>query len=245
MTDPNPRGLPADIARRLIVALDTSSVDEARAMVRLLGDTVSFYKLGYWLLLQPDFSPFLDELVAAGKDVFLDCKMYDIGETVRRGVQAAAGRGVRFLTVHGDPEIMQAAASGKAGSSLQILAVSVLTSLDDAALHSMGYAGSVAELVRLRVKQAATAGCDGIIAAAHDNPDQLRRDAAAPTLLVVTPGIRLASDTTDDHARPGTPADAIARGADYLVVGRPIVRDADPRKKAQKIIESMKEGLLL
>lgn len=230
------------IQDRLIVALDLDSVDHARRLVDTLGESVSFYKIGMWLLFQPNTHELVDELVASGRRVFLDYKMYDIGETVRHGVASVARRGATFVTVHGDPGILDAAVAGAAGSGLGILAVSVLTSLDDAALKAMGYAMGAKELVPLRVRAAAAAGCAGVIASPADHPDALREASGNPKLLVVTPGIRMADDAADDQRRTGTPADAIAQGADYIVVGRPITRAASPRDRALQIVDEMGLG---
>jgi orotidine-5'-phosphate decarboxylase len=157
-------------------------------------------------------------------------------------VARAAERGVSFVTVHGDSAIIQAAAEGKAGSALKILVVPVLTSLDDRGLRELGYAASVSELVVAGARLAAACGCDGIIAAPKDNPNAIRRAANAPGLLVVTPGVRLAGSALDDHRRAGTPAQAIADGADYLVVGRPIVKAADPAAAATQIVAEMRRA---
>ncbi len=150
--------------------------------------------------------------------------MFDIGETVRQGVARAAERGVTFVTVHGDGEIIKAAVEGKGKSRLKIFAITVLTSVDQDGLHELGYMCSLENLIGLRVKQAIECGCDGIIAAPHDNPNRIRELAGEQRLLIATPGVRLAGSSVDDHKRPGTPAQAIAAGADYLIVGRPIVR---------------------
>ncbi len=224
---------------RLIVALDVPTADDARRIVEALGNTLSFYKLGLWQLLQPGADALTAELLAAGKQVFLDYKLYDIGETVRHGVASIAHRGARFLTVHGDPAILRAAAEAAAGSPLGVLAVTVLTSLDEAALRAMGVTLPVQELVARRARDASLAGCAGIIAAAADDPDALRESAGRPDLLVVTPGIRMPGDDPGDQKRTATPAEAIRRGADYLVVGRPIVRAASPLVAALRILDDM------
>ena len=232
----------AMIDDRLIVALDLEDVDAARRLVDVLGDSVSFYKIGMWLLFQPATHALVDDLVAGGRQVFLDYKMYDIAETIRHGVASVARRGARFVTIHGDPGILDAAVAGAAGSPLGILAVSVLTSLDDAALRAMGYAMGASDLVRLRVRAAASAGCAGVIASAADHPDDLRAASGNPDLLVVTPGIRLPDDPPDDQRRTATPAEAMARGADYIVVGRPITRATAPRDRAKLILDEMARG---
>jgi orotidine-5'-phosphate decarboxylase len=233
------RDIPDNIADRLIVALDVADVAAARALVDRLDGVVSFFKLGLWLAFAAGCDGLIEELRRRNKQIFLDTKMYDIGESVRQGVARAAERGVSFVTVHGDPEIMKAAVTGRAGAPLKILAITVLTSL---AAPAYRYPG--AELVRLRVGQAVACGIDGIVAAPHDNPDAIRREAGAPQLLVVTPGVRLTGTAAHDHKRTGTPHQAIAAGADYLVVGRPIVHSADPAAAALRIIDDMRAGLM-
>ena len=234
-----PRPLPDQMQERLIVALDVPTVAEARRLVAELDGIVSFFKIGMWLFFQPGTDALIDELVASGKRVFLDYKMYDIGETVKRGVASAARRGITFVTVHGDRAIIEAAVAGRASSPLKVLAITVLTSMDDAALAEMGYRLTVEELVALRVRTAMDCGCDGIIASAHDDPDRLRREADAGRLLVVTPGVRMAGGALHDHRRSADPATAIANGADYLVIGRPIVEAADKVGAAIAIIADM------
>jgi orotidine-5'-phosphate decarboxylase len=237
------RHLPPDMSDRLIVALDVDTVDQARRLVKQLDGLIGFFKIGLGLFFQPGVDALIDELVRANKKVFLDYKMFDIGATVRRGVASAAGRGISFLTVHGDADILRSAVQGRGDSkTLKILSVSVLTSLDDQDLAAMGYSTTVKQLIGIRVKNAVACGCDGIIASPNDRPDELRRLVNDNNLLIATPGIRLPDDATDDHARAGSPSDAIFNGADYLVVGRPIIRADVPRPKAQEIIEEMKRG---
>ena len=231
-------GVPERIEHRLIVALDVPTLDEAHRLVDALDGTVSFYKLGMWLLFQPGAGTLVAELARAGHQLFLDYKLHDIGETVRAGAASIARVGARFLTVHAERQVMEAAVAGAAGSGLDVLAVTVLTSLDDAALHAGGYAVDVATLVRRRARGAAEAGCAGIIASAADDPNALR-EAAGADLLVVTPPIRMPGDDHGDQQRTRTPGEAIAHGADYVVVGRPIVRAAAPAEAATKIIADM------
>ncbi|HTZ35438.1 MAG TPA: orotidine-5'-phosphate decarboxylase, partial [Stellaceae bacterium] len=211
----------------------------ARGMVVRLGGIASFYKLGLWLIFARGFEAFLDELLAAGRRVFLDAKMFDIGETVRRGIERVAERGVAFVTIHGDREIIRAAVEGRGGSPLKLLVVPALTSLDTRGLRELGHAGSVADLIAERARFAVENGVDGIIASPQDNPDAIRRRVGAARMLVVTPGVRLAGAALDDHKRAGTPAQSIADGADYLVVGRPIIHSADPAAAARAIIADM------
>jgi orotidine-5'-phosphate decarboxylase len=229
------------MADRIIVALDLPDIAAARAIVERLEGVVSFYKLGYWLMLNPGFESFLDDLLGQGKRIFLDAKMFDIGETVRQGVRRAAARGFSLLTVHGDADIIRAAVEGRAGSELRILAISALTSLNDAGLRELGHQKTVAELIRERVTNCIAWGCDGVIASPDDVVD-IRRLPGAERLLIVTPGVRLAGAGLDDHKRSGTPAQAIAAGADYLVIGRPIVRADDPAAMAMQIIADMKSA---
>jgi orotidine-5'-phosphate decarboxylase len=233
-----PRNRPED---RLIVALDVPSVAEARAMVERLDGVASFFKLGLWLTFAPGFDRLLDDILGHGKRVFLDAKMFDIGETVKQGVMRAAERGVSLVTVHGDRDIIAAAVAGKGGSALRILAITVLTSIDDAGVRELGFRVPVAELIRQRVAICTQLGCDGIIASPADVAD-IRKLPDAGKLLVVTPGVRLQGAGLDDHKRAGTPAQAIAAGADYLVVGRPIVQAADPAAAAARIVADMQSA---
>jgi len=227
---------------RLIVALDLPTVAAAREIVTRLDGIVSFFKLGLWLIFAPGFEAFLDELLRAGKNVFLDAKMFDIGETVRRGVERVAERGVSFVTIHGDGDIIRAAVEGRGNASLKLLVVAVLTSLNERGLRELGHSGTVADLIAERAKFAYDCGVDGIISSPQDNPNAIRRRLDADRLLVVTPGVRLAGAALDDHKRSGTPAQAIAHGADYLVVGRPIVQAVDPAAAAAAIVADMKIG---
>ena len=158
------RDIPVAMAERLIVALDVPTIDAASRLAGQLDGVVSFFKIGLWLLFAPGAERFIDGLIAQGRRVFLDAKMYDIGETVRQGVARATERGVSIVTVHGDPEIMRAAVAGRGASTrTKVFAISVLTSQNDASVKDMGYALPVAELVKLRVRQAVECGCDGMI----------------------------------------------------------------------------------
>jgi orotidine-5'-phosphate decarboxylase len=235
---PLPRPIPARIEDRLIVALDLPDVDRARAMAARLDGIVTFFKLGLWLIFAPGLERLIEDLVGHGKKVFLDAKMFDIGETVKQGVARAAERGVSFVTVHGDHDIIRAAVEGTRGTGLRILAITVLTSIDDAGARELGYLCPVEELIRHRVAACTSLGCDGIIASPGD-VGAIRRLPDAEKLLLVTPGVRLPGTAKDDHKRAGSPAQAIAAGADYLVVGRPIVQARDPAAMAARIIADM------
>jgi orotidine-5'-phosphate decarboxylase len=237
-----PREVTDRIEDRLIVALDVPSIGEARDLVSELDGLVSFFKVGLWLQYAAGFDGLIQELIKRGKKVFLDAKMFDIGETVKQGVARAAERGFSFVTVHGDGEIMKAAVEGRGDSRLKIFAITVLTSVDQDGLRDLGYLCAVEELIRLRVQRSIACGCDGIIAAPHDNPNRVRQLAGSQSLLIATPGVRLEGTSADDHKRPGTPAEAISAGADYLIVGRPIVKSPDPVLAAARIIEDMRRG---
>jgi orotidine-5'-phosphate decarboxylase len=236
------REVPGKVEDRLIVALDVPSIGEARVLIDRLEGVVSFFKVGLWLVFAAGFDDLVEYLHKHDKKIFLDAKMFDIGETVRQGVARAAERGVSFVTVHGDSDIIRAAAEAKRGSNLKSLVVPVLTSLDADGLRQLGYRDGVDELIVERARATIACGCDGIIAAPRDNPDQIRRSARSDALLVVTPGVRLPGAALDDHKRAGTPAEAIAAGADYLVVGRPIIRSGDPARAARAIIDDMRRA---
>lgn len=222
-----------DAKDRLIVALDLASVEAARALVARCGDAVSFYKIGYQLGFAGGL-PFAKELIGAGKKVFLDFKLHDIGNTVEKGVESIAKLGAQFLTVHAYPQTMKAAVAGRQGSSLRVLAVTVLTSYDDNDLEAAGYRLGVGDLVALRARQAAEAGIDGLVCSAEEAASL--RKIVGPKIALVTPGIRPAGAAAGDQKRVMTPAKAIAAGADYLVVGRPITEAANPKAAAQAIV---------
>ena len=217
---------------RLIVALDVPSVARAEAMIQQLGDAVSFYKIGYQLAFAGGL-PLADTLVVAGKKVFLDLKLHDIANTVAKGVESVARIGASFLTVHAYPQTMRAAIAARP-PGLRILAVTVLTSYDNADLTEAGYVGTVSDLVMRRAVQARETGVDGLVCSAEETA--ALRPAMGRHMALVTPGIRPAGATSGDQKRIMTPAAAIAAGADYLVVGRPILDAPDPRGAAAAIV---------
>ena len=219
---------------RLFVALDLPSVGEAERLVSRLGDTVSHYKIGYRLGYAGGLA-FGRELIQAGKTVFFDLKLHDIDNTVREGVESIAASGAHYLTVHAYPQTMRAAVAGKAGSSLKILAVTILTSWNDLDCAEAGYAGTVSTLVPQRARQAAAIGIDGIVCSAQETA-ALRAGGLPAHIELVTPGIRPAGAAAGDQKRVVTPADAIAGGASRLVVGRPITGAADPAGAANDIL---------
>jgi len=226
--------MPTTIAPRdrLIVPLDLPSVAAAEAMVARLGDSVNFYKIGYQLTYAGGL-PLVAQLVRSGKKVFLDLKLHDISNTVARGVESVAQLGATFLTVHAYPQTMKAAVEGRAGSDLKILAVTVLTSYDDGDLHAAGYRLNVSDLVETRAQQAQMLGIDGLVCSPEEAASL--RKLVGPRMSLVTPGIRPAGAEAGDQKRIMTPARAIAAGADYLVVGRPVTGAADPKAAAEAI----------
>ncbi|WP_363346578.1 orotidine-5'-phosphate decarboxylase [Methylocystis echinoides] len=216
---------------RLIVALDVDTVEAARALVTTLGDAVSFYKIGMELAYGGGLA-LAQELKDAGKRVFIDLKLHDIGATVERATRQIARMGMDFLTIHAYPQTMAAARAG--AGDLKLLAVTVMTSYDDADLQEAGFAFGVADLVARRAAQAKAAGVDGLIL----SPLELSaiRPLVGPQMLLVTPGVRPAGADAGDQKRVMTPAQAIAASANHIVVGRPITRAADPRRAAEAIV---------
>ncbi len=221
---------------RLIVGLDVPSVGQAARIVEGLGEEVGFYKIGYQLAYAGGLE-FAGELARAGKRVFLDLKLHDIGNTVERGVEAVAGLGVSMLTVHAYPQVMRAAARAARGSGMTVLAVTVLTSLEDADLREIGWEGGVEALVERRVGQAVEAGVGGIVASAAEA--RRVRELVPEGMAIVTPGIRPAGASAGDQKRVVAPADALRDGATHLVVARPIVAAADPLAAARLILAEM------
>jgi orotidine-5'-phosphate decarboxylase len=224
--------MPLQPRDRLIVALDVSSVEAAQAMVARLGDAVSFYKIGYQLGFSGGLA-FARTLTDAGKQVFVDLKLHDIGNTVAQGVRSVAQLGATFLTVHAYPQTMRAAVEARE-AGLRILAVTVLTSHDDSDLIEAGYTMSVSELVARRAAQARAIGVDGLVCSGEEVAKL--RGIVGEGLALVTPGIRPAGADPAEQKRIATPAAAIAAGSDYLVVGRPIIAAIDPKAAAEAIV---------
>src|SRR6195952_1082948 len=224
---------------RLIVALDLPSVAAAEAMIARLGDSVTFYKIGYQLAYAGGLT-LVRQLTDAGKKVFVDLKLHDIGNTVARGVESVAGLGATFLTVHAYPQTMKAAVEGRAGSGLKILAVTVLTSYDDGDLHAAGYRLGVSDLVEARARQAQALGIDGLVC----SPEEAAalRKIVGHQMNLVTPGVRPAGSAAGDQKRVMTPGKAIAAGADYLVVGRPIIEAFDPKAAAEAVVAEIAQA---
>lgn len=235
----------ADLARaraaradpRLIVALDVPSRAEAEGVVDRLGDAVVFYKIGLQLLAAGGMDT-ARALKRAGRKVFLDWKLHDIGATVEKAMASLAeSEAGDFVTVHAEPQVLGAAVRGRADAPLKILGVTVLTSLTDADLGEIGYHASLASLVERRVRQVLAAGADGVIVSPREAA--LARRIGGPDMLVVTPGVRPDWASADDQARAATPAHTLGQGASHIVCGRPITAAADPRGAALAIAEEM------
>ncbi len=225
---------------RLIVGLDLPSVTEARKIIDELGDAVSFYKIGHQLAFAPERENGLHlakQLIAEGKQVFLDLKLLDIDNTVASGVKSVSAMGVTMLTIHAYPKAMQAAVKAAQGTDLCLLGVTVLTSMDDEDLKQAGYSLSAEALVHLRAKQARDAGMGGIVASALEA--QAIRNIVGSAMSVVTPGIRPTGADHGDQKRVMTPSDALQAGASHLVIARPIVAASNPRQAALAIVEEM------
>jgi orotidine-5'-phosphate decarboxylase len=226
---------------RLIVALDFPDVAAAEKLVEKLGESVSFYKIGFELALAKEGLSFAEVLAHAGKKVCLDLKLHDIGNTVSRAVERAADKGMTFLTVHAFPQTMRAAVAGRGKSKLKLLAVTVLTSWDDNDLKEAGYTMSVSDLVLKKAGQAKDIGIDGIVASAAE-ASGVRKKVGSDT-LIVTPGIRPAGGEAGDQKRIVTPMQAIEAGADYLVVGRPVNAALDPKAAAAAVVNEIAAAL--
>lgn len=209
----------------LIFALDFSSAREADDLVDALGDSGGFYKVGMELYAAAGMD-YVRSLTARGKRVFLDLKYYDIGETVKRAVSVAAKSGATFLTVHAVNQVMKAAMEGRGDSHMKLLAVTVLTSLDDDDVREMGHSCTARELVMKRVAQARQIGIDGLVGSPVEAT--AIRKIAGRDMVLVTPGVRSRGVAQGDQKRIATPAEAMRDGADYLVIGRQVTRAADP-----------------
>jgi orotidine-5'-phosphate decarboxylase len=230
--------LPRD---RLIVALDVPTVEEAKALVDALADTVGVYKIGLELLFSGGFA-LAQELARHGRPIFVDAKLLDIEATVERATAAIARSGAAFLTVHAlDAKTLDAAVRGRAGSKLKLLGVTVLTNLERDDLKEQGVDRDPQELAIYRAMLAQEAGFDGVVASGREAA--ALRQALGPDVLIVTPGVRPQGSDTQDQARAVTPRSAIEAGADYLVVGRPITRAPNPRAAAEAVVAEIAAAL--
>jgi len=223
---------------RLIFALDVPGQDEARRLVDALGDAVHFYKLGLQLFMSGNYFELVDQLVAAGKKVFVDLKLFDVPETVAAAVAQLKHCGAYFATVHGNDAMLEAACREK--GDLKILAVTVLTSLDQGDLRDLGFSVSIEKLVLSRARRALLHGCDGVISSGLEA--KALRESLGERLLIVSPGIRpVENRLVDDQKRVVTVRGAFLSGADYIVVGRPIRNAPDPRAAAMQIQATIAE----
>lgn len=224
---------------RLIVALDVPNVVQGLELAQRIGDAVSFYKIGLGMLTGGGLALANELKGEMGKRIFLDMKFFDIGATVEAAVRGVAKYDLDFLTVHGDPQVVRAAAEGKAGTGLKILAVTVLTSLDRTDLDAnMIVAGDIREITLERAARALEAGADGVIASPQEAA-LIRALPQAKGKLIVTPGVRPAGAALGDQKRVATPWQAITDGADHIVVGRPIWQAADPAAVARAVIAEL------
>lgn len=224
---------------RLIVALDLPNALQALKLTEVLGNDVSFYKIGLGMLTGGGLALANELKQEHGKRIFLDMKLFDIGATVENAVRGLAQFGLDFLTVHGDPHVVRAAKQGAAGSQTKILAVTILTSLDRSDLDaSLIRAGDIPDLVAERAARAFEAGADGVIASPQEAA-MIRALPEAGDRLIVTPGVRPAGAALGDQKRVATPAQAVADGADHIVVGRPVWSAADPRAATRAILEEL------
>ena len=217
-------------AERLILALDVPTVARARELVESLGDACRFYKIGLELLMTGHYFELLDWLVDRGNLVFADLKLFDVPNTVESAVRQLVGRGITFVTVHGNDGMIEAACRAK--GDVKILAVTALTSLDRGDIEDLGFDTDVSTLVLSRARRALELGCDGVISSGRE-ASAIRREVG-DRLLVVTPGIRPVANV-DDQKRTVDVAEAFQLGADYIVVGRPITAAADPKQAAESI----------
>ena len=224
---------------RLIVALDLPNALQALKLTEVLGNDVSFYKIGLGMLTGGGLALANELKQEHGKRIFLDMKLFDIGATVENAVRGLAQFDLDFLTVHGDPHVVRAAKQGAAGSQTKILAVTILTSLDRADLDaSLIRAGDIPDLVAERAARAFEAGADGVIASPQEAA-MIRALPQAGDRLIVTPGVRPAGAALGDQKRVATPAQAVADGADHIVVGRPVWSAADPRAATRAILQEL------
>ncbi|APE44765.1 orotidine 5'-phosphate decarboxylase [Sulfitobacter alexandrii] len=224
---------------RLIVALDVPDALSGLSLAEKLGDAVGFYKIGLGMLTGGGLALANELKQEHGKRIFLDMKLFDIGATVEAAVRGLAQFDLDFLTVHGDPYVVSAAREGAAARETKILAVTILTSLDRADLDgALMREGAIADIVQARAGRAFEAGADGIICSPHEAA-LVRGLPEAAGKLIVTPGVRPVGSDAGDQKRIMTPAQAIASGADHVVVGRPVWKAADPRQAVEDILAEM------
>ena len=228
---------------KLIVAMDVPNALAGLELAKTLGDSIGFYKIGLGMLTGGGLALANELKVEHGKRIFLDMKLFDIGATVEHAVRGIAQYDIDFLTVHGDPHVVRAAKEGASKSNMKILAVTILTSLDHDDLDAnLMKAGDIRHLVIERAERAFEAGADGVIASPQE-AGFIRALSSAKKKLIVTPGVRPTGTALGDQKRIATPAEAIANGADHIVVGRPIWQSNDPRKAAQSILQDIRDAI--
>ena len=227
---------------KLIVAMDVPNALAGLELAKTLGDSISFYKIGLGMLTSGGLALANELKLEHGKRIFLDMKLFDIGATVEHAVRGIAQYDIDFLTVHGDPHVVRAAKEGASKSNMKILAVTILTSLDRDDLDAnLMKAGDIRHLVIERAERAFEAGTDGVIASPQE-AGLIRALSSAKKKLIVTPGVRPKGAALGDQKRIATPAEAIANGADHIVVGRPIWQSNDPRQAAQSILQDIRDA---
>ena len=228
---------------KLIVAMDVPNALAGLELAKTLGDSIGFYKIGLGMLTGGGLALANELKLEHGKRIFLDMKLFDIGATVEHAVRGIAQYDIDFLTVHGDPHVVRAAKEGASKSNMKILAVTILTSLDRDDLDAnLMKAGDIRHLVIERAERAFEAGADGVIASPQE-AGFIRALSSAKKKLIVTPGVRPKGAALGDQKRIATPAEAIANGADHIVVGRPIWQSNDPRKAAQSILQDIRDAI--
>ena len=232
-----------DLRERLIVALDVSSAQAAQRLVQQIGDTAGYYKVGLQLFAS-EGPPFVRQLVASGRKVFLDLKLHDIPNTVAHATHSAAEMGASMLTVHASGgSVMLRAAVEAADHRLSLLAVTVLTSLDDEDLQEIGYSGTTLDQALRAASLARSAGCDAVVTSAREV--SALRKMLGEGFGIVVPGVRPEGAEHHDQQRTATPAQTIQAGASHIVVGRPITRATDPAKAAEAVLEEMAQALAM
>ena len=227
-----------DLDKRIIFALDVNTISQVEKWLGILKDHVKFYKIGLELFVSEGMAV-VDKVIRAGCEVMLDLKLYDIPQTVFRTVKEICKKEITFLTVHGNLDILKAAVEGAAGAKVNILGVTVLTSLDEKDLREMGYPVHTEQLVLKRAELAQKAGCAGVVASGLEA--KIIREKLGDSLIIVTPGIRPGFSIKGDHKRVLTPKDAILNGSDYLVIGRPIRDSLNPVATVYKIKEEIRQ----
>ena len=228
---------------KLIVAMDVPNALAGLELAKTLGDSIGFYKIGLGMLTGGGLALANELKLEHGKRIFLDMKLFDIGATVEHAVRGIAQYDIDFLTVHGDPHVVRAAKEGASKSNMKILAVTILTSLDRDDLDAnLMKAGDIRHLIIERAERAFEAGADGVIASPQE-AGLIRALSSAKKKLIVTPGVRPTGTALGDQKRIATPAEAIANGADHIVVGRPIWQSNDPRKAAQSILQDIRDAI--